>query len=163
MRASRLWRPISRLWNVLEGSIKAPIENFDVNFHFSNEGIYILDVELRYVVLKNKKSAVFPIKEKCLWRVLSWLKNVLQKSRKSQIEGLEVNFHNVSWKKNWHSGTSIIRTPIFQIFTQFEGLRWSRPRPIWNNVKKTLYLEVNFTCYMKMLRIIEIQFRNITD
>ena len=68
MRASRLWRVISRFRNVLEGSLKAQIEGFDVNFYISNELVYTLDVELL---------------------------NVLQQSIKAQIEGLGVNFHNV--------------------------------------------------------------------
>ena len=45
------------------------------------------------------KNAVLPIKVKCLWRVISWLRNVLEESIKAQIEVLEVNFYNVSWKK----------------------------------------------------------------
>ena len=52
MRASRLRRVISRFRIVLEGSIKAQIEGLDVNFYISNEPVYILNVELRYVVLK---------------------------------------------------------------------------------------------------------------
>ena len=52
MRASRFLRAISRLRNVLERFIKAQIEGLNVNFHISNETVYTLDVELRYVVLK---------------------------------------------------------------------------------------------------------------
>ena len=55
MRASRLSSVISRLRNALEGSIKAQIEGLDVHFYISNNAIYTLDVELRYVFLKNKK------------------------------------------------------------------------------------------------------------
>ena len=66
MRASRLLRATSRLRNVLKGSIKAQIEGLDVNFHILNQGAYTLDVELRYAVLKLRKNAVFPNKEKCL-------------------------------------------------------------------------------------------------
>ena len=50
MRASRLLRAISRLRNVLEGSIKAQTEGLDVNFHISNESVFTLDFELRYIV-----------------------------------------------------------------------------------------------------------------
>ena len=59
MRASGFWRAISRLRNVLEGSIKAQIEGLDGKFHISNEGLYTLDVELRYVVLKLRKKMQF--------------------------------------------------------------------------------------------------------
>ena len=59
MRASRLWRVISRLLNVLEWSIKAQNEDLNVNFHISNKGVYTLDVELRYVVLKLRKKIQF--------------------------------------------------------------------------------------------------------
>ena len=59
MRASRLWRVITRLWNVLEESIKAQIKGLDVNDHISNEGVYTLDVELRYVILKLWKKFSF--------------------------------------------------------------------------------------------------------
>ena len=52
MRASRLLRAISRLRNVLGETLKAQIEGLDVNFYISNEGVYTLDVEQRYVVLK---------------------------------------------------------------------------------------------------------------
>ena len=54
MRASRLLRAISRLRNVLEGSIKVQTEGLDVNFYISNEGVYFLE------------NALFQIKEKCL-------------------------------------------------------------------------------------------------
>ena len=60
MKASRLLRAISRPRNVLEGSMKAQIEGLDVHFHISNEGVYTLDVELRYVVLKLRKNCSFP-------------------------------------------------------------------------------------------------------
>ena len=40
MRASRLWRSIYRLWNVLEGSVKDKIQGLDVNFHIANESAY---------------------------------------------------------------------------------------------------------------------------
>ena len=63
MRASRLWRAISRIRNVLEGSIEAEIEGLDVNFYIFNLGVYTSDVELRSVVLKLRKKAVFLIKE----------------------------------------------------------------------------------------------------
>ena len=43
---------ISQLPNVLEGSLKAQIKGLNVNFYISNELVYTLDVELRYVVLK---------------------------------------------------------------------------------------------------------------
>ena len=43
---------ISLLKNILDGSIKAQIEGLDVNFYISNKGVYTLDVELRYAVLK---------------------------------------------------------------------------------------------------------------
>ena len=66
MRESRLLRAISRLRNVLEGSIKTQTEGLDVNFYISNEGVFTLEFELRYVVLKLRKNAVFPNKEKCL-------------------------------------------------------------------------------------------------
>ena len=49
MRASRLLRAISRLRNVLEGSINAQIEDLDLNFYISNELVYTLDVELRII------------------------------------------------------------------------------------------------------------------
>ena len=57
MRASRLLRAISRLRNVLEGSIKSEIEGLDVNFHISNEVLYTLDVKLGYVILKLQYAA----------------------------------------------------------------------------------------------------------
>ena len=66
MRASRPLRAISRLRNVLEGSIKAQTEGLDVNFHISNESVFTLDFELRYTVLKLRKNAVFPNKAKCV-------------------------------------------------------------------------------------------------
>ena len=56
MIASKLWRVISWLQNALEWSIKAQIEGLDVNDHISNKGVYTLDVELRYVVLKLRKK-----------------------------------------------------------------------------------------------------------
>ena len=59
MRASRLWRVTSRFRNVLEGFIKAEIEGLDVNFNISDEGVYTLDVELRYTVLKLRKKMQF--------------------------------------------------------------------------------------------------------
>ena len=77
MRAGRFWRAISRLRNVLEGCIIAQIEGLNVNFCIFNQGVYTLDVKLRSVVLKLRKKAVFSIKEKCLWRAISWLRNVL--------------------------------------------------------------------------------------
>ena len=46
----------SRLRNVLEGSIKAQIEGLNVNFQISHEGVFTLDVELRYVVSKLRKK-----------------------------------------------------------------------------------------------------------
>ena len=60
MRASGFWRAISRLRDVLEGSINVEIEGLDVNFYISNEDVYTLDVELRYVVLKLWKKCSFP-------------------------------------------------------------------------------------------------------
>ena len=98
MRSSRLWRTISQPRNVLEGSIKAQIKGLDVNFHISNEGVYTLDVELRYVVLKLRKKCCFFQLKQNVWRVMSWLRNVLEQSITAQIESLEVSFHNVSWK-----------------------------------------------------------------
>ena len=95
MRASRFWRAISRLRDVLEGSIKAQIEGLDVNFHISNEGVYTLDVEL---------ICSFKITEKMQFS--QWKKNVFEepyldlemsyKSIKAQIKVLKVNFHNAS-------------------------------------------------------------------
>ena len=73
MKASRLWRAISRLRNVLEGSIKAQIEGIDVNIYISNQGVHTSNVELRYVVLKLRKKCSFSKKEKCFWRAISWL------------------------------------------------------------------------------------------
>ena len=98
MSASRLSRFISRLRNVLEGSIKAWIEGLDVSFHISNASVYTFDLKLSYVILKLQTNLVSPIKEKCLWRVISWLQNVLEQCIKAQIKGLEIHFH-VSWKK----------------------------------------------------------------
>ena len=60
MRASRLWKAISRPRNVLKGSINVQIEGLDVNFYISNKGVYTLDVELRFVVLKLRKKCSFP-------------------------------------------------------------------------------------------------------
>ena len=40
--------------------MKAQIEGLDVNFNISDEGIYTLNVELRYVVLKLRKKCSFP-------------------------------------------------------------------------------------------------------
>ena len=37
-------------------SIKARIDGLNISFHISNEGVYTLDVELKYVVLKLRKS-----------------------------------------------------------------------------------------------------------
>ena len=59
MRASRLGRDISWPRNVLEGFIKAQIVGHDVNFHISNEGVYTLDDELRFLVLKLRKKCIF--------------------------------------------------------------------------------------------------------
>ena len=59
----RLSRAISRLRNVLERSLKAQTEGLDVNLHISNEGIFTLNFELRYVVLKLRKNAVFQMKK----------------------------------------------------------------------------------------------------
>ena len=84
MRASKLWRVISRVRNILEGSIKAWIEDLDVNFYITYEGNYTLDDELRYVV--KIKNAVFLIKEKCFWRVTSWHWKGLKQSIKAHIE-----------------------------------------------------------------------------
>ena len=44
MRASKLWKVISRLRNVQEGFIEAQISRFDVNFHIPSEGIHIFKV-----------------------------------------------------------------------------------------------------------------------
>ena len=74
----RLLRAISRLRNVLEGSIKARTESLYVNFHISNEGVYTLDVELRDLVLKLRRKCSFPIKVK--------------EFIKAQIESFKVNF-----------------------------------------------------------------------
>ena len=63
MRASRLLR-VSRPRNVLEGSTNIQIKRLDVNIYILNKAIYTLDVELRFVVLKLQKNAVFPVKEK---------------------------------------------------------------------------------------------------
>ena len=59
MRAIELSRVISRLRNVLGGSIKAQIEGFDTNFHISNKNVYTSDVDYRV-------KCSFPIKAKCL-------------------------------------------------------------------------------------------------
>ena len=61
MRANRLWRAISRLRNALEGSIKKQIKGLDGNYHIPNEGVYTLDVKLRYVfyMLTNKEMKTF--------------------------------------------------------------------------------------------------------
>ena len=73
MRANRFWRAIPRLRNVLEGSIKAKIKDLDIKFHISNQGVYILDVELRCVVLRlKKKNSVLSVEAKCLWRDLDF-------------------------------------------------------------------------------------------
>ena len=45
-------KSLSRVRNVLERSIKAQIEDLDVNFYISDEGVHILDFEFRCVVLK---------------------------------------------------------------------------------------------------------------
>ena len=49
--------PISRLRNLLEGSMKTQIEGLDVNFHISNEFVHTLDIELRYVDMKLRKKS----------------------------------------------------------------------------------------------------------
>ena len=51
---------------VLERSIKAQIEGLDINFYILDERVYIIDVELSYVLLKLRKNAVLSIKAKCL-------------------------------------------------------------------------------------------------
>ena len=64
MRASKLYRVKSRLWTVLEKSIKVQIEGLDVNFDILDKRVYIMDVELSYVVLKlRKQNAVLPLKQ----------------------------------------------------------------------------------------------------
>ena len=45
--------------NVLEWSINVQIEGLDVNFYISYKGVYTLDVELRFVVLKLRKKYSF--------------------------------------------------------------------------------------------------------
>ena len=42
-------------WTVLERFIKAQMEGLDVNFYILNESVYIMDVELSYVVNYEKK------------------------------------------------------------------------------------------------------------
>ena len=54
------------------------------------------------ITKKIEFSPVFPIKEKFLWRAISWLRNVLEQFIKAQFEGLEVSFHNVSWKNCYY-------------------------------------------------------------
>ena len=44
----------------IEGSINVQIEFLDVNFYISNKGVYTLDVELSFVVLKLRKKCSFP-------------------------------------------------------------------------------------------------------
>ena len=66
MRASRFLRAISRLRNVLEGSIKAQIKGLDVNVYISIDGVYTLDVESRYVVLKLQKTMISQLKKNVL-------------------------------------------------------------------------------------------------
>ena len=66
MRASKLWRVIARLRNALEGSIKAKIGGFNVNFHNPSGHVHIFKVQSRYAVLKLRKKCSFPNYSKCL-------------------------------------------------------------------------------------------------
>ena len=40
----------------MEGSIGGHIGGLNVNFHISSKGLHIVEVELRYVVLKSKEK-----------------------------------------------------------------------------------------------------------
>ena len=74
-----------------EWSIKAQIEDLNVNFYFFNNSVHLLDVELKNAVLKlRKENAVLSIEAKCI-EELSWLRNVLEESIKAEIDSLELS------------------------------------------------------------------------
>ena len=101
MRASRLWRAISRLGEVLVRSIKAQIEGLDVNFYIPNEGVCSSDVELRCVAVKLRKKVKYCIEKTychCNWQRIENFSLSMKEKKKLEEETRLIfyfNFHEV--------------------------------------------------------------------